>query len=327
MRRKPSATWNIVLAAGEGRRLLPLTRALYGTDLPKQFAAFDGGPTLLQRTIERISSLAPPERTVVVAAESHADLAGRQLEPYPAVELIVQPTNLGTGPGAMLPLARVLARDPEAEVLIFPADHHVARPGQFLEACRNARATAAAADSGVALVGVPAERPDTDLGWIVPGDALARAAPGARSVLHFVEKPDEAAALNLLACGGLWNTLIVGGSADALWRLLERHLPRQAKIMAPLRIFRTEPPTAWLLRLLYRSLDPADSSRDVLQRAAGLGVVCMVDSGWSDWGTPERLLAAVEPGTRDSEVFNRLRALWTDVKPATSATEFPRGTA
>ena len=75
-----------MLAAGEGRRLLPLTRALYGTDLPKQFAAFDGGPTLLQRTIERISPLAPHERTVVVAAESHADLAGRQLEPYPAVE-------------------------------------------------------------------------------------------------------------------------------------------------------------------------------------------------------------------------------------------------
>jgi mannose-1-phosphate guanylyltransferase len=279
--RKSSATWNIVLAATEGRRPLQ---------------AFDGGLTPFQRTIKCITAFAPAERTVVVTSEPRADLSAQQLAPYPAVELIVQPTNRGTGPGTMLPLARVLARDPDAEVLIFPAYHQFARPGQFLEACQSALATAVAAESGVALVAVPAERPDTELGWIVPGEPLARAAPRGKSVRQFVNKPDETAAWNLLACGGLWNTRIMGGRVQALWRLLERHLPRQAQVLAPLRICRAEPPTALLLRQLYRCLDPADLSRDVLQPATGLGVVCMVDAGWSDGEAPERLPAVIELG-------------------------------
>jgi len=46
----------IILGRGEGQRLAPLTRALYGTDLPKQFAVLSGERSLLQTTIERAAT-------------------------------------------------------------------------------------------------------------------------------------------------------------------------------------------------------------------------------------------------------------------------------
>jgi mannose-1-phosphate guanylyltransferase len=74
----------IVLAGGEGQRLAPLTRALYGTALPKQFAVLAGERSLMQTTIERALILTVATRISVVVTAHHADIAREQLAPYPA---------------------------------------------------------------------------------------------------------------------------------------------------------------------------------------------------------------------------------------------------
>lgn len=270
--------------------MAPLTRALYGHELPKQFAALDGERTLLQRTMDRIAPVTPPERTVVVVADSCQELARAQLAGYPGVEIVPQPLNLGTGNGILLPLAHVLARDPHAEVAIYPSDHHIRRPEPFREAVERAVRIARLSDGGVSLLGAAAERPATDLGWIVRGAALGGRLDRAWHVQRFVEKPAEALAMLLLGTGGLWNTMVIAGGARTLWELCRRHIPEQTRAF-----------DAYLLQVgganlrhsrevLYRYLLPADFSREVLQLARGLAVVPLIDSGWFDCGTPERLL-------------------------------------
>src|SRR5258705_426002 len=66
------------------------------------------------------------------------------------------------------------------------------------------------------LVGASADRPATDLGWILPGHALS---PGdeTRAVECFVEKPGASAAAQLLASGALWNTLVIAMDGAAFW--------------------------------------------------------------------------------------------------------------
>src|SRR5687768_8299517 len=91
--------WAIVLAAGKGSRLGPLTKALCGRELPKQFVALTTDRTLLQETMERISGLIPPERTVVVVSDRYQEIARVQLVDYPGCEVVVQPLDRGTGPG------------------------------------------------------------------------------------------------------------------------------------------------------------------------------------------------------------------------------------
>lgn len=307
--------WAVVLAAGEGSRLAALTRALYGEERPKQFAALGGSRTFLQQTMDRIAPLVPPERTVVVVGDRHEAVARDQLAGYPGVEIVVQPGNRGTGPGVLLPLCHVLARAPEADVVVFPSDHYVDRPANLVEAVRRGLRTAEAVPAGVVLVGASAERPATDLGWIVPGTATGTPEARGWRVQGFVEKPPADAARALLARGALWNTMITVGRAAALWRLLRRRMPRQTRALDPYLALVGRPGASGVLREIYREIAPADLSRDVLEQAPGLGVVVMEDAGWSDCGTPERLFASLAPSRR-RELAARMRGAGEESRPA-----------
>jgi mannose-1-phosphate guanylyltransferase len=285
--------WGIVLAGGEGTRLAGLTRAVYGHNVPKPFAALGSDRTFLEETLDRIAPLVPRDRTLVVVSEAHADLAREQLADYPGVRLILQPTNRGTTAGVLLPLVHVLAADPEALVAVFPCDHRFRRKDVFLEAVRAAVAAAREPRAGVTLVGAAPQSAAADLGWIVP--RRSRPSTSWRRVSCFVEKPSSEASWALLRRGGLWNTLVLAARAAVLWRAAERHVPLVA---GPLARYRAALPGAAadkLLREIYETLPASDLSRDLLQVARGLRVVPMIDSGWSDCGTPERLFGWLGP--------------------------------
>jgi mannose-1-phosphate guanylyltransferase len=279
--------WAVVLAAGKGTRMAPVTRLLCGRPLPKQFVPLVSDRTMLQETLDRMMPLIPAERTVVVVAEEHEEVARAQLADRPEVEIIGQPRDLGTGPGLLLPLAHVLARDPYATVSVFPSDHHFERSEPLRAALVSAREAAEEASAGVALLGARAERPASDLGWIVP---LGQSRDGVALVGRFVEKPPERTARTLMAAGGLWNTMLMVGAAQAFWRLAQAHMPIQTQAFGHYIDRARRPEAAASRNLLYRTIPAADFSRVVLEKAVGLAVVPLANSGWFDCGTPERFV-------------------------------------
>lgn len=284
--------WTIVLAAGEGTRLQRITQQLYGEPLPKQFAVLKGERSLLQETVARFEPIAPARRTVVVVPEAQHRLAEQQLSDWSESDVIAQPRNLGTAAGLLLPLARVSAWDSEAVVLVTPSDHEYRDPGRFVARVPAALEMAAAARSGVCLFGVTAERPATDLGWIVTSQTGRAAAKGS-VVSRFVEKPPAEEAAELHRAGALWNTFVMVGTARSFWQLCARHLPVHAqKFKAYSKAVGTRAEEG-LLRQIYRDLPPADLSRDVLAHTKALGVVSVDGAGWSDWGTPERVMESL----------------------------------
>ncbi len=291
---RTSKNWAVVLAAGEGRRLSSLTAALYGSELPKQFAVIDGARSLLQATLDRIAPLIPPERTVVVVGQEHGTLARTQLRGYPGVDVVLQPKNLDTGPGILLPLARILATDPDARVAIFPSDHHVANPAPFLAATTAALSAAEAMPDLVALIGVVPDRPETEYGWILPGTQISELGDTAlRDVLRFVEKPAPDVAQGLLARGGLWNTFVSVAKLSALWGLAAQHLPTHAALFDVYAGACRADNEASVLQAIYAEMQPANFSRSVLERAESLSVLPVEGCGWSDWGTPERVFQSL----------------------------------
>ncbi len=299
-------TWAIVLAAGDGTRMASLTQALHGQPLPKQFAALAGKRTFFQQTIDRVSLIIPPERTIAVVSQRHKDLAHQQVADLPGVRIVSQPSNRGTGPGLLLPLAHVLARDPEARVVVFPSDHHFQRPMALMAAVLALEVAAEDSPAGVALLGVTADSPSTELGWIVPGAGDAEGGRSGLPIAAFVEKPDERKARQLLDCGALWNTMIVAASGRALWRLMLQHLPAQALAMSQYLSHIDTAEGDEILQSIYREMPAADFSRDVLERARGLAVVPMLDAGWSDCGTPQRLMAALKGTPALGQLIERL---------------------
>lgn len=288
-------TWVIILAGGEGTRLAPLTRALYGADLPKQYAVLRGTRSLLQETAERAALIGDLTRTVVVVSAQRAALAAAQLEAYPGVHVLAQPRNLDTGPGLLLPLAYVRARDPQARVVVLPADHHLPDPAPLVRALARAGAHRDTRRR-VTLIGVEADRPETEYGWILPGARLCGHERHAlRAVRRFVEKPPVALARRLRARGALWNTFIATGPVGAFWELARAHLPRHAEAFARWAERSTDAGSDERLQALYAELPAASWSHDVVTHVPGdrLAVVAMTGSGWADWGAPRRVFQSL----------------------------------
>jgi mannose-1-phosphate guanylyltransferase len=281
--------WTIVLAGGDGVRLRALTRALHGEALPKQFAVIHGSQSLLQATVARAQRWSRPERIVVVVAEEREALARAQLEGFGPVDVVAQPANRGTGPGLLLPLARVLARDPEARLVVLPSDHYVRDESPFEQSVRLA---VAVSGEQVALVGAVPDHAETQYGWIVTAQSFGRS----RAVVQFSEKPPVALAERLLRRGALWNTFIMAGSVQRFWALARAFTPAVVSLFDRYREAIGTPHEAAELGTTYQHMPVSDFSRDVLQRATGLRAVPLAECGWSDWGTPERVLESLRSG-------------------------------
>ena len=274
-----SHIWALVLAAGEGSRLRGLTRNDAGVIVPKQFCSLQGGPCLLQEALQRARAVAALPQVCSVVAEQHRQWWTPILSYLPEQNLITQPHNRGTAYGVLLPLLRIVERDPDAVVVLLPADHYL-RDEKVMAASLRLAADLAESDRGsMYLLGMEPDGPDTELGYILP---TSRSRMGAQDVLRFIEKPSEIRARVLLDQGALWNVFIMAASVRTLLSLFDAGY---AAAMAAMR-----GSEGAKLESIYRNLNSADFSREVLQGKESLMKVLTVPRcGWTDLGTPERV--------------------------------------
>ena len=293
----------IVLAGGDGNRLASLTRALYGRDLPKQFAVLAGEKSLMQTTVERALTLTSLDRISVVVTSHHESIAQQQLAPYPGVELVVQPKNLDTAAGMLLPLARLLARSASTSVIFLPSDHYISDPHPIADALRET--TGRILRDRLSLIGVTPTSAEIEYGWIVRGNRVADTA--AFEVARFQEKPAQAIADGLWRTGGLWNTFIQSGPVHLFWRLARRLLPIHAEMLERYAAAIGSLEEAPALAAAYTTMPSASFSRDVLAHANELAVVQVDGSGWSDWGSPSRVFASLSGTSCHDRLVDRIR--------------------
>jgi mannose-1-phosphate guanylyltransferase len=288
--------WVVVLAGGQGTRFRHFIRHALGSERPKQFCRIIGRRSMLRHTWDRAAVLTDPSRTVmVITAGQEAFLEEEAREKVPGT-MLVQPVNRDTAPGLLLPLLWIAARDPKAQVAVFPSDHFVWEEARFVRHVHSATITAGH-QHRVVLLGAEADGAEPSYGWIAPGPPVAsRSAAEVYAVRRFWEKPDRRTAARLFACGYLWNTFVMAGSLDTFLRLAARHVPG---ILAPLRteIGQAEDgafrPSA--LRRVYDRLPPTNFSDKLLAHgAADLLVLAARDVYWNDWGDPDRIVRTLQ---------------------------------
>src|SRR5271170_3217451 len=87
--------WAIVLAGGQGVRLLPLVGELCGDEGPKQFAKIVGSKSLLRHTLDCVGLKIPPVQTVTVMCRSHGKYMAEEFAEMPGHRILVQPEDRG----------------------------------------------------------------------------------------------------------------------------------------------------------------------------------------------------------------------------------------
>ncbi len=282
-------SWTLVLAGGKGTRLSTVTGGV-----PKQFWSPDGAHTMIEHTLVRMRTLATPSRTMTVIGPDQRDFLNRVRSTALLGTVLEQPADRGTGVAVLWGLCRILAQDPQAVVVMTPADHGIESEAEYREGIRLAVRSVTAGLHSAVLFGVTPSRPDTDYGWIVPatsGDSVDRRL--FRNVATFAEKPSGPEAARLMSLGSLWNTMVLVGRADqlvGLFRSRFANLVDQATLIS-----RTT--AAEEIRDIFCSWPTVDFSRDVLSAATRLAVYTWRPSiGWCDLGTESRLRRWQERG-------------------------------
>ena len=283
-----AGTWALILAAGEGTRLRSLTTAPSGFTIPKQYCSLHEGPSLLHEALFRAGAVAAAAHTCAVVAEHHRRWWASALSYLPGSNVVVQPANRGTANGILLPLLHILERDPDARVLLLPADHHVRSEAVLAASLRRATEQLEWRLDEMLLLGLRPEQADPELGYIVPALSDGR---GALHVSRFIEKPPAAQARALIGRGALWNAFILATSARALLGLFRRRMP---EIVAAMRAAVQSDLRAGTMGIatseLYAHLPTLDFSRDILPgEEPNLRVLPVPQCGWSDLGTPQRV--------------------------------------
>lgn len=277
--------WSIVLAGGNGSRLSQITAGPDGRAVPKQFCSVKGGPSLIRQALRRGQGVAGLSNTMVVVAAEHRRWWLTELEDLPLGNIVVQPCNRGTACGVLLPLMRVLARDPDATVVVLPSDHVVADEPTLLAAITAATEHIHREPDRLVLLGLEPEGPDTGLGWISRSSAGLHPVCG---VSQFVEKPTQERAEELVREGALWNSFIFAMRAWALFSLFQWALPWLTRMFDYALVGADGGPPTERVTELYDRLPKVDFSRAVLQEAgADMRVVAVPPCGWTDVGTPE----------------------------------------
>ena len=112
----------------------------------------------------------------------------------------------------------VLERDPEAQLVVLPSDHYVREEPTFTQSLLEAVAEVAMRPKEIVLLGMQADEPDPELGYIVPGEA--RGGTRVFDIAEFVEKLSPSRALMLVDSSALWNVFVVAADGAAIHRIL-----------------------------------------------------------------------------------------------------------
>ncbi|KGN29808.1 mannose-1-phosphate guanylyltransferase [Knoellia sinensis KCTC 19936] len=279
-----SGFWAVIPAGGAGTRLWPLSRAGH----PKFLHDLTGaGSSLLQQTVERVSPLAG-ERVVVVTGAAHVDAVVAQLPELGEGYVLAEPAPRDSMAAIGLAAACVEARDPDAIIGSFAADH-VIPDAEAFRACV-AEAVEVARTGQLVTIGIEPTHPSTGFGYIQMGSRLM-GQPTARRVRQFVEKPDVRRATAYLATGEFrWNAGMFVVRAGALLDLLHRWHPELADGLREIAADRSR------LDEIWPSLEKIAIDHAVAEPASDIGVVAVVpgDFAWDDIGDFSSLSALLD---------------------------------
>lgn len=263
----------VIMAGGVGSRFWPLSTPEY----PKQFIDILGcGRTLIQLTVDRFKGVCPMSNLWVVTNAKYVDIVKEQLPDIPSEHILAEPAARNTAPCIAWACWSIKKEDPQANVVVTPADAVVMNPVEFRRVINNALAFTDT-HNAIVTIGIKPSRPETGYGYV---ETAGVAEGEIHKVAAFKEKPDHETADKYLKAGNyLWNAGIFVWNIETITDSIQKYKPIIAadmdKIAATgdvIGIF----PQCEKISIDYAVMEPASKDGMVYTHPA--------DFGWSDLG-------------------------------------------
>ena len=270
----------VVLSGGSGTRLWPKSRQHY----PKQLHKLYGDYSLLQHTVKRISSQEAP---IVVCNNAQRFMVADQLSAVCNAKpsIILEPEGRDTAPAVAIAALHAMARNPDAIIAIFPADHLIQNTEVFNAAI--AQAAQMAEQQKLVTFGVAPTKPETGYGYIKAANKGEQASP----VAQFVEKPNAEVAKQYLDSGDYyWNSGMFVFKASQLIAELEQYQP--AIVSACQKALAQSQQDLDFIRLdeaAFKQSPSISIDYALMEKTQKAWVLPLQNSGWSDIGSWDAL--------------------------------------
>ncbi len=274
----------VLLAGGGGTRLWPLST----NEWPKQFITFEGGESLLQKTVRRVMNIDRIGQIVIATSQKYESIVRSQLELFATqtnIHVLVEPHRKNTAPAIAFACKYLLQYCKEDDgVLIAPCDHSIYPEEEFAAAVANIFPSL---EKGkIITFGILPTKPETGYGYLElgsPYDAHTFA------VKKFIEKPKLEVAEKLIQSDRVfWNAGIFAFSLRTFWEELSAHAPQIAKLSAG---------SFEDLKKSFSQMPDVSIDYAIMEKSQKI-VACPLSIYWSDIGSWDSLY---EISSKDSD--------------------------
>jgi len=279
MQKKNQNTYVAIMAGGIGSRFWPLSRVNY----PKQFLDILGtGRTLIQQTFDRFVGLVPLENIYVVTANEYLEITRAQLPQLPEENILGEPFRKNTAPCIAYISFKLHQLNPEASLIVAPADHLILHEDKFLDVCSEAL-NFVNHFNALITIGITPTYPNTGYGYI-QHDGV-EATPSVYKVKTFTEKPNKELAQTFIASGDfLWNSGIFVWQVKRGIYAFQKHMPEMYELFAAEEEKLNTAEEKAVIENIYPQCTNISIDFGVMEKANNVYVI-PASFGWSDLGT------------------------------------------
>lgn len=280
-----------IIAGGSGTRLWPKSRQ----DKPKQFQSLYSDTTLLQDTVSRLEPLIPRENIFIIANQAHEAIIKEQLPWLSPDNFVGEPIGKDTAPAVGVMATLIHRRDPDAIMLVSPADHVILKQKAFLRILEVAEQVASEGPNLV-TIGIKPTAPETGYGYIQMSENHRHMDDiDVHEVISFKEKPDlKTAEEYLLSWHYVWNSGMFVWSVKTVLDLFRDHAPEIYKLLMRYDSVIEKPEESKVFDQIYDAFPRISVDYAILEHAKNIYVI-PASIGWSDLGSWASLHEVKEP--------------------------------
>jgi mannose-1-phosphate guanylyltransferase len=266
------------MAGGIGSRFWPLSKK----SSPKQFLDILGtGKSLLQQTYERFTPLCPNENIIIVTSGDYSEMVLKQLPELKPEQVLTEPFRRNTAPCVAFANKWIEDRNPDANIVVTPADHLIINESEFHKAIKQGLEFVSS-NNALLTLGIKPHRPETGYGYIQAGvDEGSNEA--LKKVKTFTEKPNAELAKVFFESGEFfWNSGIFIWSLKSINQAFESHLNDVKLLFNPLKT-NTKIDKKQIADI-YAECKNISIDYGIMEKADNVYVET-ANFGWSDLGT------------------------------------------